>query len=203
MGASWRGTRRRRNPLDLHGRERQRTGFDVASTAAISRAVSVPVIVFRRRKDSPAFSEIFTEGCADAALAASIFLISAIHPRIEVLPEGKRRGGAPAMLIPCIDLQGGQAVQLVHGRKRDSPSPMSSACSTVSAITPGSTSSISMPPCAKAKTTASRKQLCHESPPQIQNQAARWRRNSHRTPRRSSDWPRRRANHRWQRRLPP
>src|SRR5262249_31103442 len=27
--------------------------------------------------------------------------------------------GSPLVLIPCIDLQGGQAVQLVHGRRRE------------------------------------------------------------------------------------
>ena len=30
-----------------------------------------------------------------------------------------RYSGASAVLIPCIDLQGGQAVQLVQGRKRE------------------------------------------------------------------------------------
>ena len=29
----------------------------------------------------------------------------------------QRRNGAPSVLIPCIDLQGGRAVQLVHGRR--------------------------------------------------------------------------------------
>jgi len=66
------------------------------------------------------FVEIFQDGAADAALAASIFHDEAqIHSNAEGIPRGSRRRGAPAVLIPCIDLQDGQAVQLVHGRKRE------------------------------------------------------------------------------------
>ena len=63
---------------------------------------------------------MFVEGCADAALAASIF-----HDAMQGLGELKRflaSHGVPVrlscMIIPCIDLQDGRAVQLVHGRKR-------------------------------------------------------------------------------------
>src|SRR3989442_3472423 len=49
------------------------SGFDVALTAAIARAVSVPVIASGGAKTPKHFLEIFTEGAADAALAASIF----------------------------------------------------------------------------------------------------------------------------------
>src|SRR5260370_23372 len=34
-------------------------------------------------------------------------------------PQGPGGGGRPAVLIPWIDLQDGQAVQVVHGRKRE------------------------------------------------------------------------------------
>jgi len=54
-------------------RDGTQSGFDVALTAAISRAVSVPVIASGGAKLPQHFLEVFTEGAADAALAASIF----------------------------------------------------------------------------------------------------------------------------------
>jgi imidazole glycerol-phosphate synthase subunit HisF len=54
-------------------RDGTQSGFDVALTAAISRAVSVPVIASGGAKVPQHFLEVFTEGAADAALAASIF----------------------------------------------------------------------------------------------------------------------------------
>ena len=54
-------------------RDGTRSGFDVALTAAISRAVTVPVIASGGAKSPEHFVEIFQEGAADAALAASIF----------------------------------------------------------------------------------------------------------------------------------
>ena len=54
-------------------RDGTQTGFDTALTAAISRAVSVPVIASGGAKTPEHFVEIFKEGDADAALAASIF----------------------------------------------------------------------------------------------------------------------------------
>ena len=54
-------------------RDGTRSGFDCALTAAVSRAVSVPVIA-SGGADTPAdFLAVFAEGHADAALAASIF----------------------------------------------------------------------------------------------------------------------------------
>jgi len=50
-----------------------RSGFDCPLTAAISRAVSVPVIASGGADTPETFLEVFREGCADAALAASIF----------------------------------------------------------------------------------------------------------------------------------
>jgi imidazole glycerol-phosphate synthase subunit HisF len=54
-------------------RDGTQSGFDIALTAAISRAVSVPVIASGGAKVPQHFLEVFTEGASDAALAASIF----------------------------------------------------------------------------------------------------------------------------------
>ena len=54
-------------------RDGTQSGFDLALTATISRAVSVPVIASGGAKLPQHFLEVFTEGAADAALAASIF----------------------------------------------------------------------------------------------------------------------------------
>jgi cyclase len=54
-------------------RDGTQLGFDVPLTAAISRAVSVPVIASGGAKLPEHFAQIFSEGSADAALAASIF----------------------------------------------------------------------------------------------------------------------------------
>jgi cyclase len=54
-------------------RDGTQSGFDVALTAAISKAVTVPVIASGGAKSPEHFVEIFQEGAADAALAASIF----------------------------------------------------------------------------------------------------------------------------------
>jgi cyclase len=54
-------------------RDGTQSGFDVALTSAISAAVSVPVIASGGAKLPQHFEEIFREGAADAALAASIF----------------------------------------------------------------------------------------------------------------------------------
>jgi len=54
-------------------RDGTQLGFDIPLTAAISRAVSVPVIASGGAKLPEHFSQVFSEGAADAALAASIF----------------------------------------------------------------------------------------------------------------------------------
>jgi cyclase len=54
-------------------RDGTQSGFDLALTATISRAVSVPVIASGGAKLPQHFLEVFTTGAADAALAASIF----------------------------------------------------------------------------------------------------------------------------------
>jgi cyclase len=81
--------------VDRDGTQR---GFDVPLTAAISREVSVPVIASGGAKLPEHFAEIFAEGSADAALAASIF-----HDNVQPIGELKRflaARGIPVRL-PC------------------------------------------------------------------------------------------------------
>lgn len=66
-------------------RDGTQSGFDTALTAAISRAVSVPVIASGGAKLPEHFVEVFTHGEADAALAASIF-----HDGIQPIGELKQ-----------------------------------------------------------------------------------------------------------------
>ncbi|ALC88858.1 imidazole glycerol phosphate synthase [Bacillus sp. FJAT-18017] len=51
----------------------EKSGFDIALTKAVSEAVSVPVIASGGAGNAAHFAEVFREGKADAALAASIF----------------------------------------------------------------------------------------------------------------------------------
>jgi cyclase len=59
--------------LSSMDRDGTQCGFDVELTAAISKRVSVPVIASGGAKSPEHFAEIFKDGAADAALAASIF----------------------------------------------------------------------------------------------------------------------------------
>ena len=54
-------------------RDGTRAGFDCQLTAAVSSAVSIPVIASGGAGSFDHFFEVFTDGRADAALAASIF----------------------------------------------------------------------------------------------------------------------------------
>src|SRR5204863_2866780 len=54
-------------------RDGTKAGFDCALTAAVSTAVSIPVIASGGAGTLDHFVEVFTRGRADAALAASIF----------------------------------------------------------------------------------------------------------------------------------
>ncbi|MGH9309647.1 MAG: imidazole glycerol phosphate synthase subunit HisF, partial [Vicinamibacterales bacterium] len=54
-------------------RDGTRAGFDCELTAAVSSAVSIPVIASGGAGTFEHFLEVFTEGRADAALAASVF----------------------------------------------------------------------------------------------------------------------------------
>jgi imidazole glycerol-phosphate synthase subunit HisF len=51
----------------------EKQGFNLALTKAVSEAVSIPVIASGGAGNGGHFKEVFTEGKADAALAASIF----------------------------------------------------------------------------------------------------------------------------------
>jgi cyclase len=79
-------------------RDGTQSGFDTSLTAAISRAVSVPVIASGGAKLPEHFAEIFTEGAADAALAASIF-----HDRVLPIRELKQYLAAKGIEVrlPC------------------------------------------------------------------------------------------------------
>ena len=54
-------------------RDGTQVGFDTELTSAISKTISVPVIASGGAKLPEHFVQIFKEGAADAALAASIF----------------------------------------------------------------------------------------------------------------------------------
>ena len=54
-------------------RDGTRSGFDCDMTAAVANAVNIPVIASGGAGGLEHFHEVFTSGCADAALAASIF----------------------------------------------------------------------------------------------------------------------------------
>ena len=54
-------------------RDGTRAGFDCEMTAAVSNAVNIPVIASGGAGVREHFADVFTRGCADAALAASIF----------------------------------------------------------------------------------------------------------------------------------
>jgi cyclase len=79
-------------------RDGTQIGFDVALTALISRAVTVPVIASGGAKLPEHFVEIFAEGAADAALAASIF-----HDRAQPIGELKEFLAARGVQVrfPC------------------------------------------------------------------------------------------------------
>ena len=57
-------------------RDGTKSGFDCELTAAVSRAVPIPVIASGGAGSLEHFADVFAEGAADAALAASIFHFS-------------------------------------------------------------------------------------------------------------------------------
>lgn len=73
-------------------------GFDCELTAAVASAVSIPVIASGGAGKPQDFLEVFTEGQADAALAASIFHFAA-H-RIADLKQALGAAGLPVRW-PC------------------------------------------------------------------------------------------------------
>ena len=77
-------------------RDGTKTGFDCELTAAVSRAVPIPVIASGGAGSLEHFTEVFTDGCADAALAASIFHFS--EHAVRDLKEMLRNKGIPVRL---------------------------------------------------------------------------------------------------------
>jgi cyclase len=79
-------------------RDGTQLGFDTPLTAAISRAVSVPVIASGGAKLPEHFAQVFSEGAADAALAASIF-----HDNVQSIRELKQYLAARniEVRLPC------------------------------------------------------------------------------------------------------
>jgi len=71
-------------------------GFDCVLTAAVSRAVSIPVIASGGAGTLDHFVEVFTRGCADAALAASIFHYA--ETSVRLLKTHLRDHGIPVRL---------------------------------------------------------------------------------------------------------
>ena len=62
-------------------RDGTKSGFDCALTAAVSAAVSIPVIASGGGGTAQDFTQVFTAGQADAALAASIFHFNEVSIR--------------------------------------------------------------------------------------------------------------------------
>jgi cyclase len=77
-------------------RDGTRQGFDCKLTAAVSSAVSIPVIASGGAGTLEHFSDVFVEGRADAALAASIFHFS--ERSVRTLKELLRNRNIPVRL---------------------------------------------------------------------------------------------------------
>jgi cyclase len=77
-------------------RDGTRQGFDCPLTAAVSTAVSIPVIASGGAGSLEDFSEVFRDGRADAALAASVFHFS--EHSVRTLKELLRSHGIPVRL---------------------------------------------------------------------------------------------------------
>jgi cyclase len=79
-------------------RDGTQLGFDTPLTAVISRTVTVPVIASGGAKLPEHFAQVFSEGAADAALAASIF-----HDGVQPIRELKQYLAARRIEVrfPC------------------------------------------------------------------------------------------------------
>jgi cyclase len=77
-------------------RDGTKAGFDCAMTAAVSTAVSIPVIASGGAGGPEHFVDVFTSGAADAALAASIFHYA--ETSVHSLKEHLRAHGIPVRL---------------------------------------------------------------------------------------------------------
>ena len=77
-------------------RDGTKAGFDCEMTAAVSHAVSIPVIASGGAGGLGDFVDVFTAGAADAALAASIFHYA--ETSVKALKEHLRAHGIPVRL---------------------------------------------------------------------------------------------------------
>ena len=77
-------------------RDGTKAGFDCELTAAVSKAVNIPVIASGGAGSLEHFVDVFEAGCADAALAASIFHFS--EHAVRDLKEMLRGHGIPVRL---------------------------------------------------------------------------------------------------------
>ena len=77
-------------------RDGTKAGFDCPMTAAVSSAVSIPVIASGGAGTLEHFVEVFTGGRADAALAASIFHFA--ETSVHALKKHLQRHGIPVRL---------------------------------------------------------------------------------------------------------
>jgi len=77
-------------------RDGTKIGFDCPLTAAVSRAVSIPVIASGGAGTLEHFVDVFTGGRADAALAASIFHYA--ETSVHSLKQHLRQHGVPVRL---------------------------------------------------------------------------------------------------------
>jgi cyclase len=75
-----------------------RSGFDCELTAMLSEAVQIPVIASGGAGTAGHFVDVFRDGKADAALAASIFHFGVTDSR--ELKAELQRAGVPVRL-PC------------------------------------------------------------------------------------------------------
>jgi cyclase len=79
-------------------RDGTRAGFDCEMTAAVSGAVSIPVIASGGAGSFDHFLDVFTRGRADAALAASIFHFA--EHSVAGLKGFLRERGVPVRMVP-------------------------------------------------------------------------------------------------------
>lgn len=80
-------------------RDGTRSGFDCELTAAVSRAVNIPVIASGGAGTFDHFHDVFTAGAADAALAASIFHYA--EHAVRDLKSYLDRRGIPMRITKC------------------------------------------------------------------------------------------------------
>ena len=88
-------------------RDGTRRGFDCELTAAVSRAVRIPVIASGGGGRPEDFAEVFERGCADAALAASIFHFA--EHSVASLKQFLAARGVPVRPIDTLDAPGTRA----------------------------------------------------------------------------------------------